>query len=158
MDGGCTPTHPGCNAMCLSCSPASLPLSYPFTLLVLKLYSTLLDTLLLFFSYPTLHRRCAASPSRYAAAVRALRGRRGVRTRLLTSCCVCHTGLEPRPGWQTQAGRSATYSHVWALSWAEDVGGGIAYPYAKGFGQLLNLNCAVMVLPVFRKVARRQYL
>ena len=103
------PTHPGCNAMCLSCSPASLPLSYPFTLLVLKLY-TLLDTLLLFFSYPTLHRRCAASPSRYAAAVRALRGRRGARTRLLTSCCVCHTGLEPQASRPRQAGQLHTHT------------------------------------------------
>ena len=34
------------------------------------------------------------------------------------------------------------------------MGGGVAYPYAKGFGQLLNLNCAVMVLPVFRKGVR----
>ena len=34
----------------------------------------------------------------------------------------------------------------------QDVGAGVAYPYAKGFGQLLNLNCALMLLPVFRKV------
>ena len=31
---------------------------------------------------------------------------------------------------------------------------GLAYPYAKGFGQLLNLNCAVMLMPVFRKGVR----
>ena len=36
-----------------------------------------------------------------------------------------------------------------------DVGAGVAYPFAKGFGQLLNLNCAVMILPVFRKGVRK---
>ena len=34
------------------------------------------------------------------------------------------------------------------------MGAGLAYPHAKGFGQLLNLNCAIMVLPVFRKGVR----
>ena len=36
----------------------------------------------------------------------------------------------------------------------QEVGAGNAYPYAKGFGQLLNLNCALMLLPVFRKGVR----
>ena len=36
----------------------------------------------------------------------------------------------------------------------QDRGCGLAYPYAKGFGQLLNLNCAVMLMPVFRKGVR----
>ena len=35
-----------------------------------------------------------------------------------------------------------------------DKSGGLSYPYAKGFGQLLNLNCAIMLLPVFRKGVR----
>ena len=51
-----------------------------------------------------------------------------------------------------------TSSPAGPLPVLQEVGAGSAYPYAKGFGQLLNLNCAVMVLPVFRKVARRQYL
>ena len=43
---------------------------------------------------------------------------------------------------------------VGANSLLQSVGAGDAYPFAKGFGQLLNLNCAVMILPVFRKGVR----
>ena len=35
------------------------------------------------------------------------------------------------------------------------VGAGTWYPVAKGFGQLLNLNCAVMLLPVVRSLIRK---
>jgi len=48
-----------------------------------------------------------------------------------------------------------TSTQVGPLTKLQDVGAGIAYPYAKGFGQLLNLNCALMLLPVFRKVQPR---
>ena len=34
----------------------------------------------------------------------------------------------------------------------KDAGTGVWYPWAKGFGQLLNLNCAVMILPVVRSL------
>ena len=34
----------------------------------------------------------------------------------------------------------------------QDAGTGAWYPWAKGFGQLLNLNCAVMILPVVRSL------
>jgi len=34
------------------------------------------------------------------------------------------------------------------------VGAGTWFPIAKGFGQLLNLNCAIMILPVFRTAVR----
>ena len=33
-------------------------------------------------------------------------------------------------------------------------GTGHWYPVAKGFGQLLNLNCAVMIVPVVRSVVK----
>lgn len=32
------------------------------------------------------------------------------------------------------------------------VGAGVWFPWAKGFGQMLNFNCAVMVLPVVRSL------
>ena len=43
-------------------------------------------------------------------------------------------GSDPRSQTQSQSG----------------IGAGTWYPIAKGFGQLLNLNCAVMLLPVIR--------
>jgi uncharacterized membrane protein YhaH (DUF805 family) len=36
-----------------------------------------------------------------------------------------------------------------------EVGAGGAYPFAKGFGQLLNLNCMVLLLPVVRSAVKR---
>ena len=47
-----------------------------------------------------------------------------------------------------------TSSPAGPLPILQEVGAGNAYPYAKGFGQLLNLNCALMLLPVFRKGVR----
>ena len=37
------------------------------------------------------------------------------------------------------------------------VNAGVWFPVAKGFGQLLNLNCAIMILPVFRKAVMKMH-
>jgi hypothetical protein len=54
-----------------------------------------------------------------------------------------------------EGGPATAIGPVGPIPKLQEVSGGLAYPPAKGFGQLLNLNCAVMLLPVFRKGVRK---